>query len=115
MRLAGALRRIVVVWAALACGAAGCQKSDAGLTGPQNCTVTGPCDTDPSKTCVVPCKTDAAGAGNGHGAGAGGTAGTGGMGAAGAGGSAGSGGTGTVTVDTTGTVAAFASTAFVET
>lgn len=86
---------------ALVAGALGCSPADTSSgTGPQDCFVDAPCDTDPAKTCKVPCE-NVKGGGNGSGTG-GTTAGTGGAG----------GGGGNVPIDVNGVTALFTDATF---
>lgn len=86
---------------ALAAGALGCGPAETTSgSGPGDCFVDAPCDTDPSKICKVPCKSPVGGGGVGNGGSGGSTA------------SAGAGGAGGKAVDASGVTVVFASAAF---
>lgn len=90
--------------AAIGLSLSACQPSNSGYTGPKECFVDAPCDTDPSQTCQVPCKPNVSGGvGAGHG-------GSGGSGGASSGGSGGGG-----PVDVTGKTVIFTTTSFDQT
>lgn len=79
-----------------------CKSQGSAYSGVQNCYVDAPCDTDPSKTCKVPCKPGMSGGGHGNGGSGGGDT---------TGGGAGGGGP----VDVLGSIVVFTDDAFVTT
>ena len=90
-----------VCFSALAMGALGCGPAETTSgSGPGDCFVDAPCETDPSKICKVPCKGPVGGGGVGHGGSGGSTA------------SGGAGGAGGKAVDASGVTVAFTSSAF---
>ncbi|MFO0588325.1 MAG: hypothetical protein U0441_12325 [Polyangiaceae bacterium] len=95
----------LAVIGALVAGALGCSPADTTSgSGPGDCYVDAPCDTDPAKTCKVPCES-VKGGGKGGGSGGGSSTGT-----AGAGGSGGN-----VPIDVDGITATFVDASFTST